>query len=723
MKGRYLLASTLVAIATWSHRAGADGGDLESLLNETVVTAASDTAEMGRDAPATSTVITADALRKYGVRTLAEALDLLALGTMSGHNGSGTAADMGARGVIIPGSGARHFLLLVDGVRINDIVNASAPLSHASGIPLEIVDHIEVILGPGSVLYGSNAMLGVISVVTKDAKDFSGARVGVESELLTSIRPWASYGQRFEVFGVPAQVTGEVEYFKQWGPELYAEPAYMGIDPATGSLYRTTTSQVGTGVWGGGDTLKLSEYEGPSVLGRLRAGKFELTYNGVIFRSPLNVSAASFDARSDTTNRRLMLSLSYSDQLSRVVAARVRAYTNASDFNTTFIASWPPNCPNPNLNCRVTPLEEAVTGGVEVTPTFDWLKDGTFVTLVGANAEWRSGRSILNEYDDTTGKPVLLSYGLFDRKDGALAAYAQQTWDPVRWLGLNAAGRLDYDPRFAPVFSPRLAARVDPWAGGTLKLIYSQAFRAPSFYESDFSHPLQPAAVGLRPEYEESVEASLEQRVAGHRLFFGAFATHWTDLIDFYRFSAREAAQYVAEGKAFLPPAYIERNLSSIRNWGFNAAFEGTQASNALQYGVNLTAALAFEQDTGQDATPLPISPRAFGNAHVSYDLPGALPTVALAASAESARPFQGAFTSGYMPIPYSPAQLIVQATVSGPIPVVPGLSYRITGFYAAADREPYLYGPAVTPSPQTPSPSLVPIDRARATAGLTYEF
>lgn len=722
MKSRHLVLPVLAVLASWSPLASADGGDLESLLNETVVTAASDTAEVSRDAPATSTVITGDALRKYGVRTLAEALDLLALGTMSGNTASGT-SDMGARGVTIALSSARHFLLLIDGIRVNDVVNASAPLGRISGVPLEIVDHIEVILGPGSVLYGSNAMLGVISVVTKDAKDFSGARVGVESELFTSIRPWAGYGQKFELFGVPAQVTGEIEYFKQWGPDFYVQPAYGGIDPATGRPYRYTFSPTGTGVWGGADTTRFSEYETSSATGHVRIGKFELTYNGTISRSPTNVVAGDFDTDASTVTRRLLLNLGYANQLSRVVAIKTRVYTNLNDNSTTFYSSWQPNCPDPNINCRFSSLQEAMVGGVEATPTFDWLRDGTFVTLVGADAEWRSGRSILNEFDAASGAPVLPSYGLFDRQDGAFAAYAQQTWDPARWLGMNAAGRLDYDPRFSPVFSPRLAVRVDPWTSGTMKLIYSQAFRAPSFYESYFTHPLQPASVGLRPEYEESVEGSLEQRFAGQRLFFGVFATRWTDLIDFYRFSAQEAAQYVAEGKAFLPPAYIERNLASIRNWGLNTAFEGALASNALQYGVNLTAALAFDQETGQDATPLAVSPRAFGNAHVSYDLPGALPTIALAASAESARLVQGALTSGYVPIPYSPAQLIVHATVSGPLPMVPGLSYRLTGFYAATDREPYPLGPPVSPSPQTPSPSLVPIDRARVIAGLTYEF
>jgi len=703
--------------------ARADGEDLAGLLNESVVTAASNSAETSRDAPATSTVITGDALRKYGVRTLTEALDLLALGTMSGKNGSG-ADDIGARGVSIASSDARHFLVLVDGVRANGVAFGTMGLGRTSGIPLEIVDHVEVILGPGSVLYGSNAMLGVINVVTKSAKDFSGARVGFESELLTSVRPWAGYGHTFELGSTEGEVTGEFEYFKQWGPSLYVQPAYGGIDPATGNPYRYTLSPTGTGTWGGADATTFSKTEGGALTGRARLGKFELSYNGQIATGPTNTVGSDFGTDQLTTHRRLLLNLTYADQLTPVMSLRAHAYLNASDDDTTFYSSWEPNCPDSSINCRLDIIQEGVVRGLEVTPSVDWFKNGTFVTLVGGDAEWQSARSVFNEFNAASGAPVLPSYGLFDRQMITMAAYAQQAWNPLPAFGLNLGGRLDYDPRFSPVFSPRVAARVDPWRGGTLKVIYSQAFRAPSFYENYFSHPLEPAAVGLRPEYEQSVEGSVEQRFSAQRLLFGVFATHWTDLIDFYQFTAQEAAAYVSEGKALLPPAYVERNLSSIRNWGFDTAFDGQLAESAIQYGVTLTAAVAMEQDTGStQATPLPVAPRAFGNAHLSYDLPGDLPTIALAVGAQSARPFEGAFTSGFTPAPYAPAQAILHATVSGQFPAVHGLSYRVSGLYATADREPYRAGPAVGPSPQTPSPSMVPIDRARVLAGLTYEF
>jgi outer membrane receptor for ferrienterochelin and colicins len=719
---RALFTSSLLAAITVPARARAGGQDLEGLLNETVVTAASSTAETGRNAPATSTVITGESLRKYGVTTLAEALDLLALGTAGGMSTGPTGSELGARGVTIASSNWEHFLLLINGARANGPFFGEANYGPAA-MPIEIVDHIEVILGPGSVLYGSNAMLGVIDVVTKDAKDFSGLRFGVESGLFTTVRPWVGYGTTFEIGGQKGEVTAELEYYNQWGPSLYFDPVQGGVDPATGQPYRYTTAPVGTGVWGGGDSTRLTTADSTSLVARARLGKFELSVSGQLSRSPVLASVVDFDTTAVEANRRMLVNLAYANQVSALVALKSHVYLNASDAVTTIDTSWAPECSTPGITCRNELSSEGIDAGVEATPSFDWLRNGTFVTLVGADAAVRSGRSVFNQFDAATGAPVAVSTGIVNRQDGVVAAYAQQTWDPVKWFGVNAGGRLDYDPRFAAVFSPRIAVRVDPWREGTLKVIYSEAFRAPSFFESYFSHPLNPLPVDLRPERVRSIEASIEQRFAAQRVFFGAFATQWTNLISYYNFSTQEAEQYVAEGNALLPPLYQYRNLSTVQNWGYNAAYDGSLAAHVLEYGLNLTAAIARSQTGSGVATPLTVSPRVFGNAHISYRLPGLWPTIALVASAQGARPVENAFVSGFQPIPYVPAQLVLRATLSGEIPGVQGLSYRITGFYSTTSQEPYLAGPDVPPSPQYTSPSLVPIDRGRVIVGVEYRL
>jgi outer membrane receptor for ferrienterochelin and colicins len=715
-----LIAPTALAVLLSSARAFAsDDDDLSALLDESVVTTASSTAETGRDAPATSTVITGDDIRKYGARSLTEAMDMLALGTMSARGGD--AGEMGARGIMIAHSSGQHFLLLINGQKSNDVVFGAASFEHA--VPLEIIDHVEVILGPGAVLYGSNAMLGVVNVVTKSAKDFSGGRVGIESSLVTSVRPWAAYGTTFKLFGVEGEVTTQLEYTRQWGPSLFYQPIAGGVDPLTGNPVRYTSASQGTGIWGGAESAQASTVETATLITRARLGKFDLTALAGTARVPIGTAPSDFDSDTRNISRRLMANLTYEEQLSAVVKFRSRAYLNITDNQDHIYLSRSPECPTAGITCRLQVSGAGVVRGLEVVPSFDWLKNGTLVTMVGADVGWRRGRSLVNEYDRATGTPVALSTGIFDHEDVAVGAYAQQTWSPVRWFGLNAGGRLDYDQRFSPVVSPRLAIRVDPWRGGTLKVVYAEAYRAPSFYESYFSHPLSPVADGLRPEREQSIEASIEQRVGAHRIMFGGFATKWTDLIEYDPFTSVEAAQYVAQHTNALPPLFQYRNLSSVNNWGMNMSFEGSQLARTLQYGVNATAAIARYTDDHDATTPLTVSPRIFGNAHVAYDLPGILPTVALAASGQSRRAVEQAFTAGFSPTPYSPMQIVFHATLSGALPGVKGLSYRLTGFYSTTDREPFLVGPVVGPSAAYTTPGLNPIDRARVTLGLQYEF
>ena len=167
MNGNRLLVLTLLSCATGvaSSRALAeDPSDLEGLLQEHVVTSASKSAETANSAPATTVTVTSDQLRRYGLRTVADAVRFLVPGAFMEEV---PRPSFGSRGVLLPYDLSSHVLVLVDGHVINSEVDGSGPLEVELGIPIEMVDHIEVMLEPGSVLYGSNAMFGVVHVVTK----------------------------------------------------------------------------------------------------------------------------------------------------------------------------------------------------------------------------------------------------------------------------------------------------------------------------------------------------------------------------------------------------------------------------------------------------------------------------------------------------------------------------------------------------------------------------
>jgi outer membrane receptor protein involved in Fe transport len=316
-------------------------------------------------------------------------------------------------------------------------------------------------------------------------------------------------------------------------------------------------------------------------------------------------------------------------------------------------------------------------------------------------------------------------------------AYAQQTWSPVTWMNLNAGGRFDYDQRFGSRVSPRFAASFPVWQGGTLKAIYSEAFRAPSWHESASAIETQLPADNLRPETVRSVEGAVDQRLGSHRLLFGVFRSWWRDLVELHILTDREVLQAQLAGWL---PLYVStagtqyRNVASIDNYGFNAGYEGTLGESRFRYGLNATGAIARRVEDGAADTPLTVAPRLFGNARIAYDLANGLPTVALAAHYQATRPSDRAWA--FSPPPYAPPLVEVRLVITGPFPGVKGLTYRAYGNYAFGENGPYVIGPTqsgsttglrdpVTGAPITfhRPPHLIPIERFRAGVGLQYDF
>jgi outer membrane receptor protein involved in Fe transport len=150
--------------------------ELDALLNQPVY-AASKFAQAAEQAPAAVTVLTAGDIRAYGWRTLAEVLE--------GARGVHLRDDrlytyVGVRGFNRPGDYTSRLLLLVDGQRINDNVYDQAANGREFVLDVEMIERVEFLPGPGSALYGSNAVLGVVNVITRSAASLGGARGSVE---------------------------------------------------------------------------------------------------------------------------------------------------------------------------------------------------------------------------------------------------------------------------------------------------------------------------------------------------------------------------------------------------------------------------------------------------------------------------------------------------------------------------------------------------------------
>jgi outer membrane receptor protein involved in Fe transport len=656
--------------------------------------------------------------------------------------------DIGARGVMLPNDSGDHVLLLINGHAVNEPLFGTARFERGAGVPVEMIDHVEVILGPGSVLYGSNAMLGVINIITKRAKDWNGVHVIGETEIGKSYRAAAGAGFEFNLFGRPSEVTVGLEYYKQSGPAYYFGPQFAGIDAASGDplIYtRDPHVNVPPGSWGGlADRAYYAEV--PSALVRFASGNLEVnlhakSYNRATpYRSRFTNPIRDFnDADSYETERQIWGDIRYHATVSPVVGITARAYGDSFDYLDKFNVSEVSGCLFDNVGtCGYRLQGISRWAGSELQGSFDWLKNGNLITLVGVDGRVRQVGSKADTSNYQTGAPLASSNGVIDHGDAVLGAYLQQTWQPTAWLGLNGGARFDTETRYPGRVSPRVAASAGVWKGGTLKGVYAEAFRSPSWIETDFQNQLQAHSDALKPETVRSVEASFEQRFGTQRMLVGAFRSWWNDLVELHVLTRDEQIELAREGKLDLLHNFGAaqfRNVSSIDNYGFNAAYEGSLGSTQqLKYGANLTAAIARRNEPGQPSLPLVVAPQLFGNARVAYDLPGDLPVLALAAHYLGKRPVDRAYDGGWGQLYEASSLVEMRATVSGPVPLVKGLSYRasanmlfapcpanLVGSHDACG--PYVVGPGQARDNVTIRPELVPQDTFRVTVGLQYDL
>lgn len=141
--------------------------ELESLLNVKVTTA-SKAAEKLSSAPGVMSVVTQDELRRFGAITLRDALERvpgLAPSTASGTDRSVIAV----RGDQTKINGG-HVLILINGRPTRETLEGGLIGDLLESFPVAALERIEVIRGPGSVLYGSNAFSGVINLITRKAE-------------------------------------------------------------------------------------------------------------------------------------------------------------------------------------------------------------------------------------------------------------------------------------------------------------------------------------------------------------------------------------------------------------------------------------------------------------------------------------------------------------------------------------------------------------------------
>jgi len=746
--------AALVLALGWARGALADETHgLDELLSESIVSTPSRSSETATTAPATSSIVTAEELRNYGIRSLDEAINFLALGMVT--SSPLHAVEIGARGVMLSSDYGNHVLVLLDQHALNEPWNGSAYFDRGLAVPFELIDHIEVILGPGSVLYGSQAMLGVIHIVTKRAGDRAGVSLVLEGDVgmpsrrsgdlispsLSSsyrtrlgpgYRLGAGFAREFQLWGAAGDFILGLEYYRHDGPSFELGPQEYGDDAITGAP-KNFGPRAAPGVWGGVANHSYST-EVPTAYGRVNLGDWFLAVRGAMYRratpyldSNVNVAGDFDDGANREQDRWLNLELGFRRTLTEIVDLSLRTYGDLYDYRWRNKSSAAEDCfGGVPLGCTQQLLGKGHTVGADAQVRFTWFPELRLETLVGLDAKQRIIVSDYDVIDLETSEPLPVEND-HRRMDAAVAVYAQQTFSPTAWLDFNIGARFDYDERSGSALSPRSAAGITPWDGGRLKLIYSEAFRAPSAYELGYAdYTTQIPSVGLDAETVRSIEASIEHRFGHHRLMFGGFRSWWADMVAYERLDADDLSRAQVDGllDPSITEAYVYTNVARIENYGYNASFEGASLQQRLRYALNVTHAFSrVDPRDGSEPQRLTVGPALFGNARVSYEFRHPWPTLGLAVQYQRRRLADRALDGGFATTPTAPPHVELKLTLSGDVGWVPGLRYRLGGNYAFSRVSPYLIGPWQFAVDETTPYELAPLRRMQLFIGLEYRF
>jgi outer membrane receptor for ferrienterochelin and colicins len=690
----------------------ASSSELEAMLQESVVSTPTSASSAASTAPAVTSTISSEDLRRYGIRSLAEAINFLSVGMVSQESLIGGREQVGARGVMLLNNS--QVLVLLNGHIINDQHEAAGAFLALGSIPVELVDHIEIMLGPGSVLYGGNAMLGVINVVTKRATNYTGARALTEWSFIPATgsrvlegglagRHAVGGGTRFEWWGIPGEVTVQAQYTHNLRPTFEYGPPER--------VRRLESSLVA-----------------PNATARLLLGNLDATFyvsESTRAESPRSDLPTRIDGRLggvrlDTRERQANLDVTYRQRLATRLALKGRLFGDVTRSDKTLLSyDGIYSCPQPLISgCTTDSIILTPSAGAELQATYDWTSDGSTQTMIGVMGVSRHLVAAINSVGVEPGDAVANDL-YFDKVEYGAAAYLQQIVKAGEALTFNGGIRADHASRFGDKLSPRLAAVYTPWKSASLKAIYSEAFRGPNIVESFFYHPTLLIKAGhLEPETVRSAEIAFEQRVGTHRFSYGVFRTWWSDLVqtryyEDYPGSPPADAQVVRDAIArgelnfFQHSVLRYENIASTDNYGATAGVDGRTAFGRWQYGANVTMSQALS-----GSGPIAGAPRLIGNAHISHDLQNGWPTVALASALSGRR--GGRYGEDLYPTTFH-----LRLTLTGPI--AGGLSYRLTGDYAFHSKS--TAGSPTAPELQSRFYELLPSDRLTVMAGLQFRL
>ncbi len=472
---------------------------LEKLVNvEIEVTSASKYAEKSSEAPSAVEIISAEDIHTYGYRTLADALNGLHGIYKSGDRNYTT---LGIRGYNNTANPNERLLIMIDGHRMNENVYDSAYSGEEFMLDMNLVDHIEFIPGPGSSIYGANAMMGTINVVSKKGSDIGGLEIETAGGSNRTNQVRSTFGRTLPN---GTDILFSATEYGSAGPANLYYPEYD--DPLTNN----------------GIAHNMDSEQSRRIFAKVNYQDF--TFEGGYVNRNKQVPTGAFsvrfnDPRYETTDTEGFGEVRYDHAFNDKTHLELKGFYQGYNYHGHF--------------------------------PYDDIFGGMYVDHDGFGGRWGGGEATLVTTAFTHHKIVvgtefqydasqhLENYDVFGVNEKThnqgmrSGVYAQDAWQVFDKLTLNAGLRLDQNHMIDTLqLNPRIGVIWAPMPTTVVKLLYGSAFRAPNAFERQFS------AFGVVPnadnteEHIKNYEAVVEWKpMAGVKITGSAFANHFTDVL------------------------------------------------------------------------------------------------------------------------------------------------------------------------------------------------
>jgi len=420
---------------------------------EQVVVTATKMEQKLSDAPGSVTIISEEQIKITGARTLADILK-----TVPGVYvipSERHLQKMYVRGVGSSSSYNDKILLMLDGVPQREPLYGHAFIDEY--LPVENIKRVEVVRGPGSALYGTNAFAGVVNVITKDASDVKETEItgGIgsrSSSVLSALTGYRSKPADVLVFARRYKTDGDGPSFSR-----KYEKNRFDEDPA----------------------------ESSAVLVKTAFGDFDFSAFLVDFKHKFPTNRDIPETVWDSNwffYKNYFLQLGWEKDIAESTVLMFKTWWQYYDNDSFY-----------QLNDESSPRATVISSDVW---TYKWTEVASVQTQVTHRMPSILQDFILGgQYDYEhidyvedvdvnrgTGKKLTPSpFWMPEKKGNNLAVYFQDVFAPAEFVDITAGVRTDIHQVYGESTNPRGGIVLKPSNNSRVKLLYGQAFRAPDY--------------------------------------------------------------------------------------------------------------------------------------------------------------------------------------------------------------------------------------------------